>query len=201
MMREATDRDRPPNSGQHHALADGGLGGHADRQDRQVKPRQRLHQTEAGLLIIGERMARNRRTAPWAYPDRFGFGDQISDGQHQAAVADQHPVAGTLGPQRLRREGILRNDRAEAYDGVDRGLEIVGVIIGLGLVAGWNLPIAYRRHCRRSFPTAMLQRLAARGLGHAESGRAEFCNPSCRINMMACGLRASLISRPPRHHR
>ncbi len=58
-MRAATERLRPPAPRDHDGLTH--LGGLrlADRQRRQVDPRQRLHQSEAALLVIGEHVPGN----------------------------------------------------------------------------------------------------------------------------------------------
>ena len=42
-------------------------------------------------------------------PHGVGFGDQIANGENKAII-DQHAIAGTLGAERISREGILRND-------------------------------------------------------------------------------------------
>ena len=66
---------------------------------------ERLHETEAALEIEAERMAFDDAAVAEMQPDRFGLGDQIADGQHQPVV-DQDAVAGALGAQRLRAEGV-----------------------------------------------------------------------------------------------
>src|SRR2546429_1857135 len=42
-------------------------------------------------------------------PDGFRLGDEITDGEYHA-LADENSVAGPLGAQRLRGEGIGGND-------------------------------------------------------------------------------------------
>src|SRR6267142_5186135 len=71
---------------------------------------QRLHQAEAGLLVVAEHMPRDGAAVTQAEPDRLGLGDEIADGQDQTVLADENPVAGPLGAERLGAEGIARND-------------------------------------------------------------------------------------------
>ena len=56
-------------------------------------------------------------------PDRFGLGDQIADGEHQPVV-DHDAVAGALGPQRFRGEGVRGDDGMQSDDRGKRAIEI-----------------------------------------------------------------------------
>ena len=92
-------------------------------QRRQIEPAERLHQAEAGLLVIGERMGGNDAPVVARQPDLLGFGDQIADGQHQPVLADDHAAALPLGAQRRRREGVLGNRGMNLHDGLEGMIE------------------------------------------------------------------------------
>ena len=72
-------------------------------------------------------------------PDSFCFRDQIADRQYQPVV-DQDAVAGAFGAERLRAEGVRRNDRMQPDHRRQRPIEVEAVI---GLA---------RLECRRHFP-------------------------------------------------
>ena len=74
-------------------------------------------------------------------PDGFGLGDQIADGQHQSVV-DQHAVAGALGAERVRAEGVGRDDRMQADHRRQRAVEIEAVVAGAGLVRRRHFPFS-----------------------------------------------------------
>ena len=78
-------------------------------------------------------------------PDRFGLGDEIADGQHQPVV-DQHAIAGAFGAERLRAEGIGRNDRMQPDHRSQRAVEIETVIAGTRLVCRRHFPFGQRGH-------------------------------------------------------
>src|ERR1043166_8284955 len=75
---------------------------------RHVEARERLHQSEAGRLIIAEHVARHRTPVDQVDPDSLRFGDEISDGEHQS-VADKHAVASALGAERAGNGVLIRN--------------------------------------------------------------------------------------------
>ncbi len=138
-------------AGDDHPVADRGPARTADREGRQVHPGQRLDQAEAGLLVIGQGMARHRRAGDRRQPHRFGLGDEIADGQDEPAVPDQDAVAGALGAERLGGEGVVGNHRAQTDHRGDGRIEIVVVICGLRLVFRRHFPVAQARHRRESF--------------------------------------------------
>ena len=123
----------PAGAGHHHALADLGILGAAERQGRQIEASQRLQQAEAGLLVEGQHVAGNDASAAVADPDGLGLGDQIADGEHQAVVADDDAVPRPLGAQRLGGEGVGGDDRLDADDRGQRLVEIVIVVVRLRL--------------------------------------------------------------------
>ena len=114
-MRAATERCRPPAPPTTTRSPSGDQRRIAERQRRQVEPRERLHQAEAGRLVVAEHVAGHDAAVVEVQPDRLGLGDQIADGEHQAVLADQHAVAGALGAERLGGEGIGRDDRAQPH--------------------------------------------------------------------------------------
>ena len=130
---------------EHDALADLRLGGRADRQRRQVELGQRLHQAEAGLLVDRERMARRDAAVMHVDPDGLGLGDQVADREDQA-VAEQHAVAGALVAERLRGEGVGRDDGMQADDRGQRALEVVAVVLGARLRGGGHFPFSQFSH-------------------------------------------------------
>src|SRR3954454_15107779 len=95
----------------HHLLADAGGARLSERQRWQVYAGQCLHQPEARLLVIAEYVTGCRLPVAEREPNLIGLRDQITDGEHHAVLANEDAVAGTLGPKRLGRERVRRNDR------------------------------------------------------------------------------------------
>ncbi len=95
-----------------------GAHAHADAEiDRlEVQASQRLDETKAGLLIIGEDMAWDGAAAHRGQPNRLGLGDQVADRQDQTVPADQYTAAGALGAERPGAEGVLRHRCPQAED-------------------------------------------------------------------------------------
>ncbi|PPR22203.1 MAG: hypothetical protein CFH40_01400, partial [Alphaproteobacteria bacterium MarineAlpha10_Bin3] len=117
------------------------LDAYPQRQGRQVELSQRLHQGEAGFLIVGKRMPFGRLAGAVDQPDRARFGDQIADGEDQAVVADHGAVPDPLGAQHLRGHRVIGNLGADGDDRRQRPVEVVGNIARPGLNAFW-----YFRH-------------------------------------------------------
>ena len=69
-------------------------------------------------------MAGDRGTAVGRKPDRFGFGDQVTDRQCETIVADDDTVTGALGAEDRGRECVLGNIRTEHDDRVQRRSQI-----------------------------------------------------------------------------
>ena len=88
---------------------------------------ERLHQAEAAFGIEAERVALHHPAVAEMQPDRFSFGDQVADRQHQPIV-DQHAVAGALGTEGVRAEGIGGDDRMQADHGSKHAIEIETVV-------------------------------------------------------------------------
>ena len=118
----------------------------AELQRRHVEFGKRLHQPEAGLLIIAKHVAGHRPTVAQREPDRVRFGDQIADGQDQAVAANDDTVAGTLGAERFRGERIRGHGYAQRHHAGQGQLEIVAIILGLRLRRGRHFPVAHGRH-------------------------------------------------------
>ena len=78
-------------------------------------------------------------------PDGLGLGDEIADGQHQPVV-DQHAVAGALGAERFRAEGIGGDDRMQPDHRGQRAVEVETVIARARLVRGRHFPFGQRGH-------------------------------------------------------
>ena len=91
----------------HDAALPRSIGRHAELAER-------LHQAEAGGLVVGERKAADHDALVGGEPDRARLGDEVADGEHQAVVADDDAVAGALGAEDLRGERVLRESRRAA---------------------------------------------------------------------------------------
>ena len=115
MMRAATARLRPPDPPTTTRMPTSAQAGAAERQDRRVDAGQRLHEAEAGLLVVAQHVAGNGAAIAQADPDGFGLRDEIADGEHDAVFADQGAMPDALGAQDLGRERIGRNERADAH--------------------------------------------------------------------------------------
>ena len=107
---------------------------------------ERLHQSEAGRLIIGERMTRDRRTLVRVQPDGRRFGDQIADREHESIVANDDTVADPLGTQDPGGKGVLRNLGAQKHHRVERCLQVEAQLLGIGLHLGRKRPVAQVSH-------------------------------------------------------
>jgi len=66
----------------------------------------------------------NDRAPVGREPDRFGFGDQIADGEREAVFADHHTVAEAFGAENGRSERVLRDLRAQFHHRVEHGGQI-----------------------------------------------------------------------------
>ena len=89
-------------------------------------------------------------------PDRVGLGDEIADRQHQPVGADQNAIAGALGAERVRGEGVGRNDGAHTDHGRERGVEIERIISWFRPGRRRHFPVSDRGHsaapCLRAQP-------------------------------------------------
>ena len=101
----------------HDALADRGRGRLADLERRHVELGERLHQSESGFLVIAQHVTRHRAAVVECDPDRIRLGDQITDRQDEAVAANEDAIAGALGAERFRGEGVRRHDGAQADHG------------------------------------------------------------------------------------
>jgi len=95
-------------------------------------------------------MAGHHAAVVQVQPDRLGLGNQIADRQHHAILADQDGVARALGAERLRREGIARNDRVQAHHRGKGLIEIIAVVLRLRLHRRRHLVIGQCWHFAES---------------------------------------------------
>ena len=130
----------------HDLLVERDHGGVAERQGRQIELRERLHQPEAGRLVVAEHVARHHAAVIEMQPDRLGLGDQVPDGEHHAVLADQHAVAGALGAERLGRERVARDDRMQPHHRGERLVQVVAVVLRSRLHRGRNLEVGQGWH-------------------------------------------------------
>src|SRR6476661_1178668 len=70
----------------NHAFADVCRFRKPDLERRQIDFSERLHKTEAGLLIQTERMPLYHVTVAEMQPHRFGLGDEIANREHEDSV-------------------------------------------------------------------------------------------------------------------
>ena len=82
-------------------------------------------------------------------PDRFGLGDQIADGQHQSVV-DHHAIAGALGAEGVRAEGVGGDDRMQPDHRSKHAIEIETVVARRGAGSPAVLSIQSKRTWRSS---------------------------------------------------
>src|SRR5229473_2672190 len=129
----------------HHAIADFGIGGRAKRQRIEIDPAKRLYEAKAAHGIEAERVAFHHAAVAEMQPDRFSLGDQIADGQDQVVV-DQDAVAGALGAERIRAEGVGGNDRMQPDHRGKHAIEIETVVAGAGLRRQRYFPFSQREH-------------------------------------------------------
>jgi hypothetical protein len=117
----------------NHTCADLSLRGIAEGQARKIEAAQGLQQTEAGFLVVTQHMPRGDLSTAGADPYGLRLGDQVTDGQNHAVVADLNAVTRPLRAEGLGGEGVGRDDRANAYDRRKRILEPEIVILGVWL--------------------------------------------------------------------
>ena len=89
----------------HHRIANPRRAGISQRQHRHVEPRQCLHKSKSGVLIVSQHRTLHGAAIVERKPDRFRFRDQVADRQHNA-VADENAVAAALGAERFGGEGV-----------------------------------------------------------------------------------------------
>ncbi|EGE60795.1 hypothetical protein RHECNPAF_1340044 [Rhizobium etli CNPAF512] len=102
--------------GKDDRIAGPGGGRVTEIHGRSVENAERLHQAEAAFLIIGKGMGGNHPAVLGRQPDFLRLGDEITDGQHQAVVANDDAAALPDSAKRLRREGIFRNGGTDGHD-------------------------------------------------------------------------------------
>ena len=133
-------------AGDDHEIADLQRGRGAELQRGHVEAAERLHQAEARFEVVAQRVARQHAAVARRQPDRFRLGDQVADGDDEAAIADEDPVAGPLRPQNAGGERVLRDGGAQAHDRAERALEIEGHLLRLRLRRERYLPIELFTH-------------------------------------------------------
>src|SRR5262245_4102785 len=121
-----------------------GLGG-TDVEPGKIDLAERLHQPETRFLIETERMSLHDMAVAEMQPDSLGFGDQITDGEHEAVV-DQHAVARALDPERIGSKSIGRDNRMKTDDRGERALKIVAVVVHAWLNPRRHPPFDQRGH-------------------------------------------------------
>ena len=94
-------------------------------------------------------MALNNPAGVRSKPDLLSFRDQVTDGEHQAIVADHYPIACPLRAQDFGCEGIGRHLGGQTNDRRESPVKIVDLIIGFGLQGSRQLPALVERCHRR----------------------------------------------------
>ena len=96
---------------------------------RNIQPSQRQHETKARHLVVSERMAGNDRPVMGRQPDRFCFGDQVTNCEHQAIGADDDSVSHALCAEHRGREGFIRDLRVHLHHRLQRGVQVEAQIL------------------------------------------------------------------------
>ena len=136
-----------------HLVADVDGRGRADGERRQVEAPERLDQAESGDEVVRERMPGDNDAAVRREPDRFGFEDQVTDGQDEPIAANHHAVAGPLGPQNRCGERIIGDRDPQRDHRVERRREVEAHLAGLRLQLAGKRPVGgfgHRWWCRDS---------------------------------------------------
>ncbi len=111
-----------------------------------VQSAERLDETEAGFLIIGEDMPGHGAAGRGGEPNGLGLGDQIADRQDETVAADQDAATGTLGAERPGGKSILRNGCPHSEHRTQSAVQIKAAFAGLGLDLARDLPVYVSRH-------------------------------------------------------
>src|SRR6185369_8082366 len=89
----------------------------AERRRRDAERRERLHETEAGSLVVGDDAGGNAATVAGDELDLVGLEDEVADRQDDAVVADQDARALALLAERRDRACVLDRHDLQADDG------------------------------------------------------------------------------------
>ena len=116
------------------------------RERRDAELAERLHQAEAGGLVVGEREAADHHALVGGHPDRARLGDQVADGEDEAVVADHHAIPHPLRAEDLRGERVLRDLGAQLHDRVERPVEVEAPVLRTRAHLHRELPVALFRH-------------------------------------------------------
>ena len=98
-MRAASACSDPAVPDDGHCLAHLCRGGATPLHRRHIEPPQRRDQTESGRLVIRQCVSGKTAAVVGRDPDRFGFRDEIADGENEPVRADDHAVTDPLGAQ------------------------------------------------------------------------------------------------------
>ena len=177
--RDAGIEGMPPAAfaGDDHEIADLEGGRRADFERRHAEAAERLHQAEPRFEVVAQRVAREHAAIARRQPDRFRLGDQVANGEHKAARADEDPVAGSLRPQNPGGERVLRDGCAQAHNRAERAVEVEGHLLRLRLRRERYFPIELVTHAvgpspaRQNYPAPAAPWQGAHRTGRAVSGR------------------------------
>ncbi len=107
---------------------------------------QRQDKAKARDLVVSESMSGNHRSVVCREPDRFGFGDEVTHGEHESVGPDDRSVANALGPQDGRGERLVRNFCMHQDDRLQRGFQVEAQLVRLRLQARGKGPVAGFSH-------------------------------------------------------
>ena len=69
----------------------------SERNRRGGNPRQRLHQTEAGVMIVCNHMSGDGVAFVREQPYRLGFGNEIAYGEYKPVGVDENAITSAFG--------------------------------------------------------------------------------------------------------
>src|SRR6185436_19806985 len=168
------ERARPPAvAGDDDVAADLHRRHAAAHERRDAELAERLHQAEAGGLVVGEREAADHRALVGGHPDRARLGDQVADGEDEAVLADDDAVADALGAEQRRGERVVGHDRAQVHHRVERAIELEAPVFRLRPKLLRECPVLFLGHRDRFYdynrtPLAASKRCACFAFGASE---------------------------------
>src|SRR6185437_12592083 len=116
------------------------------RQRTQAELAKWQDEPESGHLIVSKRVTGNDRARMRRQPDRFGFGDQVTDRQHEAVVVDDDAIAGPFGPEDRCGERVLGDLDADGDDRIKCDGEVERNLAALRLQLGGEGPVGLIGH-------------------------------------------------------
>ena len=115
----------------------------------QVELAQRQYEPQARHLVVCKRMARNDVARMRRQPDRFRFGDQVADRQHEAIIIDDDAVAAPFGAEDRRGKRVFGNLGPNCDDRTQRRREVEWNLAAFRLQFGGECPVRLVCHAAK----------------------------------------------------